>query len=289
MRRRELPLPASELLGFPADARVLIVNCDDFGMHRGINAAVVAAIERGIARSCSLMVPCGGTEEAMRLLRERPEVSFGVHLSLVCEVGARSGRGPVAPRADVGSLVDERGELYTPERSSELMARAWIEDVEVEFRAQVETVVRGGLEPAHLDWHCLLDGGRGDIFELTVALAREYGLAVRVWGEAGRQRVRGLPVVDHDFLDSFSLPLDGKAERYARLLRELPVGLSEWAVHPGLGDAQSRAVDPEGWRVRQSDHEFLVSAEARELLREEGIFVVDYQGVREKWRRGGGG
>lgn len=101
--------------------------------------------------------------------------------------------------------------------------------------------------------------------------------------------MRGLPVVDHDFLDSFSLPLDGKAERYARLLRELPAGLSEWAVHPGLGDAQSRAVEPDGWRVRQSDHEFLVSAEARELLKEEGIFVVDYRGVRERWHPEAGG
>ncbi|MEV0559084.1 ChbG/HpnK family deacetylase [Streptomyces sp. NPDC050597] len=282
----ELPVLSSELLGFPADARVLIVNCDDFGMRRGVNAAVVEAIESGIAGSCSLMVPCGGTEEAMGLLRERPEVSFGVHLSLVCEVGARSGRGPVAPKADVRSLVDEDGELYTPERRSELMGRARIEDVEAEFRAQVEAVLRAGLEPAHLDWHCLLDGGRGDVFELTVALAGEYGLAVRVWGEAGRQRVRGLPVVDHDFLDSFSLSLDGKAERYARLLRELPAGLSEWAVHPGLGDGQSRAAEPEGWRVRRSDYEFLVSAEARELIEEEGIFVIDYQGVREKWRRG---
>lgn len=189
----------------------------------------------------------------------------------------------------MASLVDEDGELHTPERRAELMARARIEDVEVEFRAQVETVVAAGLEPTHLDWHCLLDGGRDDIFELTVALAGEYGLAVRVWGEAGRQRVRGLPVVDHDFLDSFSLPLDGKAERYARLLRELPAGLSEWAVHPGLGDAQSRAVEPDGWRVRQSDHEFLVSAEARELLREEGIFVVDYRGVRERWHPEAGG
>ena len=275
---------SSELLGFPADARVLIVNCDDFGMRRGVNAAVVEAIEGGIAASCSLMVPCGGTEEAMRFLRERTEVSFGVHLSLVCEVGARSGRGPVAPKADVRSLVDEDGELFTPERRSELMGRARIEDVEVEFRAQVEAVVEAGLVPAHLDWHCLLDGGRGDIFELTVALAGEYGLAVRVWGEAGRRRVSGLPVVDHDFLDSFSLPLDGKAERYARMLRELPVGLSEWAVHPGLGDAQSRAVEPEGWRVRQSDYEFLVSPDARELIEEEGVFVIDYQVLQTRWR-----
>ena len=51
------------------------------------------------------------------------------------------------------------------------------------------------------------------------------------------------------FLDSFRLDIDGKAAAYAQLLRELPVGLSEWAVHPGLGNEQAQAIDP-GWRVR---------------------------------------
>ncbi len=46
--------PSSELLGFTPDARLLIVNCDDFGMHDAVNAAVVESIENGIARSCSL-------------------------------------------------------------------------------------------------------------------------------------------------------------------------------------------------------------------------------------------
>jgi hypothetical protein len=281
---------SSQLLGFPADARVLIVNCDDFGMYRGINVAVVEAIEGGIASSCSLMVPCPGAGEAMRLLRERPGIPFGIHLTLVCDVGRGrpGGWGPVSPKGAVGSLLDEVGELYSADRCSELMERARIEDVEVEFRAQIEAVVvRGGLEPTHLDWHCLADGGRDDIFDVTVALAREYGLAVRVWGEGGRRKVRGLPVTDNDFLDSFSLGLDGKAARYARLLRELPAGLSEWAVHPGVGDEESRVVDSWGWRVRRSDYEFLMSAEARELLGEEGVFVIDYRGVQERWRAAG--
>jgi len=35
-------------------------------------------------------------------------------------------------------------------------------------------------------------------------------------------RRRGLPVVDHDFVDSFALDLDGKLARYAELLRTEP-------------------------------------------------------------------
>jgi hypothetical protein len=49
---------SSELLGFPPEARVLIINLDDFWMYHAINAAVVHSIEEGIASSCSLMVPC---------------------------------------------------------------------------------------------------------------------------------------------------------------------------------------------------------------------------------------
>ncbi|PZG03702.1 ChbG/HpnK family deacetylase [Nonomuraea aridisoli] len=89
------------------------------------------------------------------------------------------------------------------------------------------------------------------------------------------------------FLDSFALDLEGKAETYARLLRELPPGLSEWAVHPGLGVEEARAVDADGWRVRESDHAFLTSERARELLREEGVVVVGYDTVRAAWTDSG--
>ncbi|MFF2045860.1 polysaccharide deacetylase family protein [Kitasatospora sp. NPDC058170] len=285
------PLMSSELLGFPTGARVLIVNCDDFGMDEDVNAAVIDSIERGIGSSCSLMVPCPAAQHAMGLLRRRPEIPFGVHLTLVCETPALS-RAPSAPRRLVPSLLDAAGRLFepTPAGRAELLARARIEEVEVEFRAQIDTVADAGLAPTHLDFHCLADGGRADILDLTVALAAEYGLAVRVWLEPGLRsmRRRSLPVVDHAFLDSFSLDLDGKQDRYARLLRELPAGLSEWAVHPSLGGARSRATDG-GWRVRRSDYEFLVSEDARELVRQEGVVVTDYRAVQRVWRGQAGG
>jgi hypothetical protein len=40
------PARSSELLGYAPDARVLIVNADDLGMHQGINLAIVDSIER---------------------------------------------------------------------------------------------------------------------------------------------------------------------------------------------------------------------------------------------------
>lgn len=157
--------------------------------------------------------------------------------------------------------------------------------MELEFRAQINAVADHGLRPTHLDWHCLADGGRDDIFDLTVTLAGEYGLAVRAWLEPGcrKLRQRGLPVVDHLFLDSFSLDLDGKMMRYAELLHRLPPGLSEWAVHPGLGTEEAQTIDHDGWRVRQTDYEFLTSPQARDLLQQEGIVIIDYRPLQHAW------
>jgi predicted glycoside hydrolase/deacetylase ChbG (UPF0249 family) len=81
---------------------------------------------------------------------------------------------------------------------------------------------------------------------------------------------------------SFTLDLTGKADRYAELLRDLPAGLSEWAVHPAVRTDEAEAIDP-GWQVRHSDYEFLTSPNARALLDREGITVIDYSVVQRAW------
>ncbi|OEV03969.1 hypothetical protein AN216_09515 [Streptomyces oceani] len=280
---------SSELLGFSLEARVLLVNCDDMGMHTAVNTAVVDSVERGIASSCSLMTPCPAADHAMRLLSRRPEVPFGVHLTLVRD-SRRHSWGPLAPRERVPSLLDDTGWFFvaTPEGRARLLAQARPEEIEREFRAQIEAVAAVGHAPTHLDFHCLADGGRDDILDLTVALAAEYGLAVRVWLEpgCGKARRQGLPVADNAFLDSFSLEaqdIEGKAARYAQLLSELPAGLSEWAVHPAIVDEEWRTIEPAGWRVRQSDHHFLTSDQAAEVLQREGIDVIDYRPLQRVW------
>ncbi|MFC9248950.1 polysaccharide deacetylase family protein [Streptomyces sp. NPDC057136] len=264
---------------------MLIVNNDDFGMYHAINAAVIHSIEEGIASSCSLMVLSPWARHAMHLLRERPEVPFGIHLTLVCDT-THFRWEPLSEKAAVPSLLDdETGTLFAPAGIPQLLAGARLNEIELEFRAQIDAVVAAGLAPSHLDWHCLADGGRDDILDLTVALAGEYGFAVRAWGEAGRHKLRqrGLPVIDNDVLDSFNLDIEGKPARYAQLLRDLPAGLSEWAIHPGLGNEESQAIDPEGWLVRRTDYEFLTSPTARELLQQEGIVVTDYRAAQRAW------
>jgi predicted glycoside hydrolase/deacetylase ChbG (UPF0249 family) len=280
----------SELLGVGADARLLIVNCDDLGMYRAVNLAIVEAVTSGVATTCSLMTPCPGASHAIQLLRDHPRIPFGIHLTVVSDLPGRRW-DPLVSKEQIPSLLDEHGELFGVQRLDALMAQARLEELELEFRAQIEMVLTANLEPTHLDWHCFRDGGRDDVFGLGVALAHEYGLALRASDRGAQQRLKtaGLPAVDHPLVDSFSLDLDGKFTRFAEMLRTLPPGLSQWAVHPALPDDEAKHIDPGGWRVRRSDYEFLVSAQAQEITSQENIVLMDYRRLQEVWHGTRGG
>ncbi|HVO42517.1 MAG TPA: polysaccharide deacetylase family protein [Aggregatilineales bacterium] len=272
-------------LGYPADARLLIINADDFGMCHAINAAILRSLKEGVVCSTTLMVPCAWASHATRLLRENPDIPFGVHLTAIGDNVDYRWR-PVTCRDKVPSLVDEMGYFYSSERSSEFLAQVKLEELEVEFRAQLETVLAAKLKPTHLDWHSLRIGGRPDIFDILLGLAKEYGLALRVAGRSSIEKVQhqGLPTNDHDFLDSYMLDPVGKSARLAQMLRDLPVGLSEWAVHPALEDAELLAIEPDGKQFRQTDFDFVIAAEAREIIDQEGIILLSYNPLQEVWQ-----
>ncbi len=162
----------------------------------------------------------------------------------------------------------------------------WLDELEAEFRAQIEAALAANLKPTHLDWHCLRFGARVDIFDLMLGLAKEYGLALRVVGQSLIEQVQrqGLPSNDYDFLDSFRLDTVDKAARYGELLRALPAGLSEWAVHPGLGNTELQAIQPGSIQVRQTDFDFLMSPAAQDLVQAEGIILLDYRPLQAVWR-----
>src|SRR6266705_793929 len=244
----------NRMLGYPDDARLLIINADDFGRAHACNAGILRALTEGVVSSTTLMVPCPWALHAMQMLSDHPEISFGIHLTVISDVPLYRWVS-LTSREKVPSLIDEAGFFYSYERIPEFLAQAKLFELEVEFRAQIEAVLANSLKPTHLDWHCLDDGGRADIFEITVKLAEAYGLAVRVFHRSTGVTLqqRGLPTNDHAVLDSYRLDLVEKSAWYARALRELPSGLSEWAVHPALGTPEMQAIEPESWQVRSTD------------------------------------
>ena len=284
---------ANELLGYPADARLLIVNADDFGMCHGQNLGAIRSMTEGLVSSCSLMAPTPWCLHAAEFLRQHPEVSFAVHLTIVSEY--RHYRwGPVTAPESVPSLLDESGYFFGDDRIDYMLETAAPGELETEFRAQIEAVRSLGLEPSHLDTHYGPHEIRQDIFDLVLRLAREYGLAMRAGSPHLVESLlaQGLPAAEHGVLDTGRIPPEQKADVLAARLRALPAGLSEWALHPGIATDELRAVmadprvpgvtgTPEG---RQSDFDVAVSEEAARIVDEEGIQIIGYRELQRVWQ-----
>ena len=276
----------NQLLGYPADARLLIINADDFGMCHAVNEAIIGTLLEGIVRSTSLMVPCPAMLSAAHFLADHPQIPFGVHLTAISD-SARNRWRPLTAGEKTPSLVDHAGYFYDFEHMTEFLAQVRLDQLALEFRAQIEVVLTAGLHPTHLDWHSLRISGRADIFDVMFRLAREYGLALRVFSRSCIEKLqsRGFPTNDTDVLDSYLLDPVNKTARYAELLRELPAGLSEWAVHPGLDTPEFLALEPAGDHIRQIDFDFWTSQPAKDIVREEGIILLDYRTLQAVWNQ----
>ncbi len=282
------PGQSNRLLGYPPEARLLIINADDLGMCHSVNQAVFLALAEGVLRSTSVMVPCAWALHAFHFLAGHPEVPFGIHLTALTD-GADYRWGPLTAREKVSSLVDPSGSFYDFDHMAVFFARVRLDELEMEFRAQIESLLAAGLHPSHLDWHSLRLDGHADIADLLLDLAMEYGLALRVMGRPWIEKVQqlGLPCNEHDFLDSYGLDPAQKPALYARLLHELPPGLSEWALHPALDSTELLTIEPMGNHVRQADFDFLVSPQAKQIIAQEGIQLLDYRTLQDVWSRAG--
>jgi len=127
----------------------LIVNADDFGYTRGVNAGIVRGFREGIVTSTTIMANGGAFEDAIKCAQANPKLGVGCHLVLI-------GGKCVAPSKQVSSLVDSEGCL--PQSLPSLLSKLSTgsvrpEAIEAELRAQVGRVVAAGLRPTHFDSH----------------------------------------------------------------------------------------------------------------------------------------
>jgi predicted glycoside hydrolase/deacetylase ChbG (UPF0249 family) len=279
----------NQLLGYPPEARLLIINADDFGMCHSINAATILSLREGLTSSCSLMVPCPWNLHAMRFLRENPDIAFGVHLTAICEHPIYRWK-PISSPEKVPSLVGDGGYFHDLGSIDKFIPQVDLDEIETEFRAQIEVVQAAGLKPTHLDSHCHVHTRREAIFERVLKMAFDYGLAVRAHTQPVIERLRreSLPCNDHDVLDSYHIdsPHLAKGDKlycYQQLLRELPPGLSEWAIHPGIESGELKAMEAT-WEVRKADFDFLVSPEAEKVTREEDVVILNYRPLQKYWQ-----
>ncbi len=283
MRSHSSPT-ANQLLGYPSDARLLLLNCDDFGYCNSINRAILQVLQHGPIRSASLMMPCPWAAQAVHILQQNPHLHFGIHLTIICD-GDEYAYGPMAPRNQVPLLLRPGGYFYNMDEFPANHTPDLLKQVEIEARTQIEAVLATGLKPDHLDWHSLRMNKHPDVYDVLLSLALEYHLPLRVIGEEMGVKVRnmGLPCNDRDFLDSWMIPPTDKSATFTRMLHELPAGLNEWAIHPGFDCPELRDFEPTGQGFRQGDVDFWTSPLPNEIIEQEGIQLIDYTLLKLLW------
>lgn len=147
----------------------VIINADDFGLIQGVNEGIVEAHQEGILTSATLMANMPGFDQAVEMAGANPELGVGVHLNIL--------RGqPLSPAQKVGSLLS-RELRFIPSVSNLLyrmvLKRVSFDEVEREFRAQVEKVQGAGIDPSHIDSEKHIHLIR-PLFRIVIKLAKEY-------------------------------------------------------------------------------------------------------------------
>ena len=276
-----------EKLGYPRDAKLLIVHADDLGMAHSVNAASIHALEIGGINSASLMVPCPWFPEIADYAKSHVAADFGLHLVLTSErVYYRW--GPVAPRDKVSSLVDANG-YFHHDWSAE--TRIDPKDAETEIRAQIARALAMGVKPTHLDSHQnRLFQTNKDLFEVILRVAHENNLPVlipRNWFGDFPYLEKALGpndvVIDRVITMAPGLPPAQWSAFYKKALEHLEPGVTEFVIHLAYADAEMKAATHErdtwGAEWRQRDFDFFSSVEFQKLLHDNQIHLITWREI----------
>ena len=271
----------AERLGYPPDAKLLIVNCDDLGSSRSANVAIYEALRDGLATSATLMVPCPWARDAAAGYRGE---DIGVNLTLNAELDTyRWG-----PLTHAPSLLDGDGGF--PRTVEDAWEHADLEEVRRECRAQVERAIVWGFDVSHLASHLGAMQLRPEFFDVYLELAVDFGLPLRL-GDGIDERVAGFPfrrlAAEEGVLfpDQGVVSPPGARRRFERLLFELPAGVTEISVHPGIDADELRAACGIDWAGRVEDHVALRhDPSLRDLVERAGATVVGWRELRDLQR-----
>ncbi len=253
----------------------ILIRCDDIGMSHSVNMAARKVLETGIPVSMSVMVPCSWFSEAVDLLKQYPNVSVGIHLTLNAE-WKQYRWGPVAGVKQVPSLVDSLGHFF-PSRSRLFANNPQLPEIETELRAQIDKALKAGLKIDYLDYHMGAAMQTPDTRKIVEKLAAEYKVGIsRYYDEV-------------DVEGGYAAPVASKLDTIYNKLKALqPGGTKLFVFHVGIDDAELSAMEdlnPFGpkdmSKHRQAELDALISPSFQALLHEQRFRLVNYRDMRK--------
>jgi predicted glycoside hydrolase/deacetylase ChbG (UPF0249 family) len=299
-------------LGYPKDAKVLILHVDDAGMSFDSNEGTIAAMTKGVANSCSVMMPCAWVPGFVHFLKDYKNIDAGLHLTLTSEW--KDYRWvPLAGKAAVPGLTDSEGNLWRG--VADVVKNGSADEVEKEIRAQIDRALTMGFTPTHMDSHMGTLFATPAFLERYVKVGIEKKIPVMLPGghntliqsemkapDAQVQQLRqigkilwsnGLPVLDDLHNESYDWKIPDnisnddkkiqsfKTRKYIEAIKSLKPGLTMMIMHCTAPTAVFPYISNSG-PVRKGDLLAMTDPAFKNALIKEGIILTTWRELKER-------
>lgn len=276
------------------------------------NQGAIQAMEKGVANSLSIMMPCPWVPGFIHYLKEHPDTDAGLHLTLTSEWKDYRW-GPLSGRPSVPGLVDREGALWPS--VDQVVKNASADEVEKEIREQLNRAREMSFEPTHLDSHMGTLFASPQFLERYIKVGIENKIPVMFPGGhntmLGKQRDvttemmgqlkatgkmiwdAGLPVLDdlHNVSYSFDYPTDENisdeelqefaTSKYIETIRELKPGISMVIMHCTAPSEIFKYIANSG-RIRKGDLLAMMDPEFKKFLKDEKIILTTWRELKQR-------
>ena len=258
----------------------LIIRGDDMGYSHSGNEALIKCYKEGFEKSIEVIVASPWFPEAVKLLKENPGVDVGVHLAITSEWENVKWR----PLTDCKSLEDGDGYFFPmvfPNKNypgKSIKENAWkIEDIEKEFRAQIEMAIKNIPRVSHISAHMGCTALSPEVQAMAKRLATEYH--INIDGDEYHLQYAG-----------YDGPHKTSAEKmvsFAKMLDKLQPGNTYLFVdHPGLDNDELRAIFHIGYENvaedRQGVTDLFTNEKIKSMMKQKGITPVSYKDLLDE-------
>ncbi|MDT0621507.1 polysaccharide deacetylase family protein [Croceitalea vernalis] len=284
----------AERLGYPKDAKLLIIHADDLGVSHSENMASIKAMEEGSVNSASIMVPCPWFPEIANYAKHHTDMDFGLHLTLTSEWKYYKW-GPSYKSDSMASYINEQGYFY--DNVSEVVSKANPDFLKAELSTQIRTALNAGIDVTHLDAHMGAVMATEGFFETYIEVGHEFKVPVLLskgMPALKSSKIRAMLTDKNVILDAIisASPNDfeeGMEGYYSTTINELEPGITCLLIHTAYDNQEMQGVtiDHPNWGAawRQADFDFFTSKKCADLLKENEIVLITWREIRDKITR----